>query len=986
MDRALMGSGLGRTFAGGIFCDETAQWFSRELGEPTPVQTEAWKAILSDRHALVSSPTGTGKTLAAFLVYIDRLSAMAREGRLARELHLVYVSPLKSLAGDIRENLRRPLSGIAAASEPQIAVAVRTGDTTQAERRAMLKSPPHILVTTPESLYLLLTSESGRSMLKTARALVIDEIHALMGSKRGAHLMLSAARLDMLGRSPLQRVGLSATISQLETAAEYLAPGGAAIVAPKMDKRIKIEVDSPIPDDGAPQRGSVWPELARAVYGQCAEARCAIAFTDGRMMAEKLAYFVNEIAGEGFAATHHGSLAKVRRREAEQAIREGRLRMLCATSSMELGIDVGEIDAVMQIGCPMSISSAMQRVGRAGHNPGRVSVMRMFPRTAQESLYCGLTAHVANAGGIEPLHIPEGCLDVLAQHLVSMAAGSMPYSIDGAGGVMELLGRAYPFRNVTRGQVETVLEMLAGDFEHARDVPARPKILYDRLSGVVEGDAYSRLLALSAGGTIPDKGLFPVYAEDGARIGEVDEEFVFEARAGDKFLLGTFAWQITGIGKDAVTVAKASPSGAQPPFWRGDALGRHMQTGLAFGALMRELGELCAAGGRLFAEPEQAVPPPERAILQEARHPQEPDSPPYQMLRGFGMNAAAACGALAHIRRQISSTGVLPSDRTIVSEYFRDDAGEHQLMIHSVFGKRVNAPLALLARDAAARMAGFDISAFNDDDGILLFPHSGRQLPSGVIQAIDRASARNVLAAMLPATPLFGMAFRYNMARALMAGAKAQGRKPLWIQRLRGMELLDSLAGEDRHPLIWETRRECLDDYWDMPGLEYVLRGVETGAIAVTEVRHDLPSPMAMPLRRQAEAKLMYEYDPVTSGVADAAGEAREKLLAAAAATAAGAHGMASKRAGGCIGGDETALGGATRLRPEPGQIDQTSGRRRAPQNAKLLHALLMAEGDQLAEETDSPAEWMEELARDGRALYIEPGLWIAAEHAAEYK
>jgi hypothetical protein len=367
---------------------------------------------------------------------------------------------------------------------------------------------------------------------------------------------------------------------------------------------------------------------------------------------------------------------------------------------------------------------------------------------------------------------------------------------------------------------------------------------------------------------------------------------------------------------------------------------------------------------------------------------------PYRRLRGFGLNGAAARGALGYIRRQISSTGILPDDRTIIAEYFRDDAGDHQLMIHSVFGKKVNAPLALLAQDAARRMAGFDISAFDDDDGILLFPYSGQRLPSGVIQAIDRRNAKGLLAAMLPATPLFGMAFRYNAARALMMGVRKRGRQPLWIQRLRGVELLDAIAGDESHPLIWETKRECLDDYWDLPGLEQVLRGVESGEIAVREVRHDLPSPMSMPLRRQVEARLMYEYDPVTSGIVGAAGAALGSALAESAGAGAGGRTGGIGGFGRAMSAGATGIGGIAGLgagadgawlKPDPEQLGLASGRRSAPQDAAQLHALLMAEGDQLAEETESPAEWLEQLAKDGRALYVEPGLWIAAEHAGEY-
>lgn len=795
---------------------------------------------------------------------------------------------------------------------------IRTGDTPQDERRRMAKTPPHILITTPESLFLLLTAKTGQSMLRTARWIIIDELHAMIDTKRGAHLMLSIARLDRLCAEPLQRVGLSATLEPLSLAAEYLSPDRVSIAAPKMRKDIQILVTSPLSGQRKIQKDPVWQEVARAVYEHCEGLRSAIAFVEGRAFAEKLAYYVNQIAGEGFARTHHGSLSKEQRLEVEQELRGGRLRLLCATSSMELGIDVGDIDQVFQVGCPRSISSTMQRLGRAGHNPNRVSVMHIFPRAAAEALYSCLAAEVARQGGVEQSRPPRLCLDVLAQHLVSMAA-DRGYDVDE---VMEILPRAYPFRGVTKEDVRAVLRMLAGDEEHGRDIPARPKVLYDRIHDRVDGDPYSRMLAVSAGGTIPDRGLYAVRTAAGVRLGELDEEFVFEAREGDKFLLGTFAWQITDIKKDTVVVSPTTVSGAQPPFWKGEIKGRRLQTGLEYGRIFRRLMGAHESG----------------SLLRE--------------LRDLGMDDAAARDAEDFLKRQLAAAGMLPDDRTMLVEHYRDETGNHHMMVHSVFGRPVNEPLAILAAETAKRLTGSNIHFVADDDGFLLFPYSDCALPERLLYALDPRSAEAVLGAALPATPLYNMAFRYNAARALMMGMRKAGRQPLWVQRMRSAEMLDSLVRQPGHPLVRETRRECLEDYWDLPGVEFVLNGIRANTIHIVEMYPESPSPMSLPLRQQTVAAMMYDYAPTTPGIHAAVDEA---------------------------------LGKAQMIAPAPEQLARISAPARSPENENQLHSLLMTEGDMEAGEADAPIGWLEALESRGRAKYIEPGLWIAAEHEEEY-
>lgn len=900
-----------------LFEANTAEWFHKTLGAPTRVQQAAWPAIAAGGHVLVSAPTGTGKTLSAFLVFLDRLKRQAEAGTLEPKLQVIYISPLKSLAADIRENLKKPLVGIG--GEEQVKTAIRTGDTTQQERRQMIQKPPHILITTPESLYLMLTSKTGQNLLCTARTVIVDELHALIDTKRGAHLMLSLARLDALCKHPLQRIGLSATIAPLSEAAAYLAPEPVFIAAPAMEKQMQLRILGSYVDVGKRRKDPVWQELSALVYQYCQEKRSVIAFVEGRRYAEKLAYYVNQIGGEDFARVHHGSLSKEQRQETEQALREGRLRLLCATSSMELGIDVGEIDRVLQVGCPRTISGTMQRLGRAGHNPSRTSVMYLFPRTAAECVQCGMTAELARNGQVERLNPPEGCLDVLAQHLVSMAA-FQGYEVKD---VMEILPRAWPFRNVTEEEVKGVLGMLAGDFEHEREVPVRPRILYDRIHGRVEGDGYSRMLAISAGGTIPDKGLYTVRTEAGVKVGEADEEFIYETRLGDRFILGAFAWKVLEIGRDTVTVTQAPVEGARLPFWKGELKGREKETGISFGRILHRLGE-AQEEGKLQAALEQ-----------------------------LGLDEAAARLAAGYLKRQIEATGGLPDHRTIVAEHFRDQSGHCQLMIHSIFGRRINAPLALLAVRAAEEM-GIQAGCVDEEDGFLLYSYGEEALPEGLLTRICPETAKDILSALLPATPVFNIAFRYNCGRALMMGVRKNGRQPLWMQRLRSAQMLEQVAGRREHPLIQETRRECMEQLWDVAGVRELLEEIRSGGVFVREIYTEIPSPMSLPLQWAQEAAVMYDYTPTPQGIHRAVEEAlkQEKEL----------------------------------LRPGDAELSRLSQRRNQPENPKQLHTLFMVEGDLTAKELEVPVEWLEQLAEEGRILYLEQGLWIAAEQQEEYR
>ncbi len=907
-----------------LFDKDTARWFRETLGEPTPVQCGAWPAIASGGHVLVSAPTGTGKTLSAFLVFLDRLKEKAVQGNLKQELQLVYVSPLKSLASDIRENLRKPLAGMN--GEELVKVAVRTGDTTPQERRQMVKKPPHILIITPESLYLMLTSKTGQQVLAPTQTVIIDELHALIDTKRGAHLMLSLARLDALCKRPLQRIGLSATISPLEDAATYLAPEPVFVVAPSMEKKLQLQILGSYVDSGRRKKDPVWQELSALVYQYCQGNRSVIAFVEGRRYAEKLAYYVNLLGGQDFARVHHGSLSKEQRMETEQALREGRLRLLCATSSMELGIDVGEIDQVLQVGCPRTVSGTMQRLGRAGHNPFRTSFMYMFPRTPAESILCAMTAQLAREGYVERMNPPRGCLDVLAQHLVSMAAFKS-YEVEE---VMEMLPRAWPFAEVTKEDVKSVLGMLAGDYEHRRDIPVRPRILYDRIHEKVEGDGYSRMLALSTGGTIPDKGLYTVRTLEGVKVGEADEEFVYETQKGDRFILGAFAWKVVNIDRDTVTVTEAPVEGARLPFWKGELKGRAKETGEKFGRILRS--------------------------LQEAKE----DGKLSEALLRLGLDEAAAKSACGYLERQIAATGALPSDKVILAEHFKDQSGNSQLMIHSVFGRRINTPLGLLCAQTAGEEMEINVGSVDEEDGFLLYSYGNEAIGEGLLNRVCPKTSKAVLEALLPATPLFNMAFRYNCGRALMMGIRRNGRQPLWMQRLKSAEMLDQVVREKDHPLMRETKRECMEQLWDVDGVTEILEKIQSGEILVYEVYSETPSPMSLPLQWAQEAAVMYDYAPTPRGIYGAVEEAlkQEKDL----------------------------------LRPGKRELssisygNQTQARERLPEDEKQLHAFLMTEGDLAAGEIDAPVEWLEKLAEEGRAVYLEQGLWIAAELEAEYQ
>ncbi|MBR3504432.1 MAG: DEAD/DEAH box helicase [Clostridia bacterium] len=896
------------------FHESTADWFEAAVGEPTAVQRAGWPAIAQGGPVLISAPTGTGKTLTAFLMLIDRLNALARAGKLEERVYAVYISPLKALGNDIRENLTRPIEGLGA----PLRVAVRNGDTPSSERQKMLRHPPHILITTPESIYLLLTTANGQRMIGTADTVIVDELHAILNSKRGTHLLLSLARLDAISGRPAQRIGLSATIRPLALAADFLGGPDTAVVAPQIEKKTDVRVLAAAPGlDPLPEH-SVWPEICRAVYEAAQAGRTVLVFCEGRATAEKVAAGVNALGGEGYARSHHGSVAKEQRLEAERALKAGRLKVLCATSSMELGIDVGEIDLVIQVGCPQRVASAVQRLGRAGHRPGAVSAMRFYPRMKQEMLLAAMTTEAMRRGAIEKLEPPTLCLDILAQHLVSMAAAG-DYTVDEA---LALARTCAPYRGLSRETLEAVLRMLSGDGEHDDDRPVSPRVHYDRIHGTVAGGAYSRMLALASGGTIPDRGMYAVYLEDGVtRLGELEEEFVFEARLGDKFFLGAFAWRIVEITRDRVIVRAASGEGAQSPFWRGDGLGRGYETGALFGELLRGFEE-AHHEGRLL-----------------------------RRLTELTGDRDAAETIASYLRQQIEAAGCLATDHTLVQEYFEDQSGEHQMMLHCPYGGRVNQGLAVLLRAAAAARTGGDVRVWYDDDGVLLHV-TGDAVPPGLLESLDPDAARDVLRREAPGTAQFTISFRYNMDRALMMGVRSGGRVPLWVQRMRGAEALARASAHPDHPILAETARDVLERAIDAESLTRLLRDIRAGRVRLVERRGgSRPSPMTLSLRRQVEAEMMYDYAPTPEAARAVRLPAEDRPV----------------------------------IRPEEEHLAEAASGVKPPDSAEKLHEKLMIEGDLTAGETDAPFEWMSALLDAGRALYIEPGLWIAAEQETLY-
>jgi ATP-dependent Lhr-like helicase len=961
-------------------------WFEATFEAPTPAQTGGWAAISDGRHTLIHAPTGSGKTLAAFLWCLDRLAREPRDPK-RTTVRVLYVSPLKALTYDIERNLRAPLAGIALHAErlgqppPDITIASRTGDTPAEDRRALARRPPDILVTTPESLYLILTS-GAREILRGVEHVIVDEVHAVAGTKRGAHLALSLERLERLrpqNAPQPQRIGLSATQRPLETIARFLGgigPGrDVAVVDAGARKPLDLRVVVPVEDmgrlgdplpleerPGGPAAGpegriSIWPAMYPRILELIREHRSTIVFANSRRLAERLAQRLNELAGEELVRAHHGSIAREQRLAIEEELKAGRRPAIVATSSLELGIDMGAVDLVIQVESPTSVARGLQRVGRAGHHVDSPSRGVIFPKYRGDLLESAVVTARMHEGAIEATTLPRNPLDVLAQQLVAMTVMDR-WSVDE---LFETVTRAASYETLSREVLEGVLGMLAGAYPSDEFAELRPRITWDRLTGVVEGRRDARVVAVTSGGTIPDRGYYGVFmvgeaGTAGRRVGELDEEMVYESRAGEVITLGASAWRIEEITHDRVIVSPAPGEPGKLPFWKGDSVGRPMELGRAMGAFVRELEDDLGRGAR-----------GREAALRRLTEHHDLDGP-------------AAENLLAYLENEREVTGALPTDRRIVVERFRDELGDWRLTVLTPFGGRVHAPWTLALEARLGERLGVGVQSIWSDDGIAL------RLPDADLGAVDDllfpdpAEIEDLVVARVGGSALFAGRFRENAARALLLPRRRPGsRTPLWQQRQRAANLLAVASRYGSFPILVETYRECLSDVFDLPALRELLAGVRRREIAVHSVETVRASPFASSLLFDYVAVYMYEGDaPLAERRAQALTLDRDLLRE---------------------------LLGQEELREllDPAALAdlelslQALAEGRAARTLDGLHDLLRRLGDlsvdevaaRVAGERGLAERWLADLAASRRAVVVRVGgepRWIAIEDVARYR
>ncbi len=993
-----------------LFHPAARAWFAEAFGSPTRPQVLAWPAIAARESTLLLAPTGSGKTLAAFLSCIDRLM-FEPVPETHRRCRVLYVSPLKALAVDVDRNLRAPIAGVARAALARgdrhhvPVVAVRTGDTPAAERARFRRNPADILITTPESLYLLLTSGS-RDALRAIDTVIVDEIHALVPTKRGAHLALSLERLEALCGRPLQRIGLSATQRPLDEVARFL--GGAARSArgeprpvpgrrtrPEPDpaaeilhaasahppglsspawrqvtildagatRTLELRVEVPVEDmarratppalssshDAPPPAGhSIWTAIHPRLLDLVRAHRSTLIFVNSRRLAERLAGALNDLAGEPLVRAHHGSLARPQRVEIEEALKAGQLRGLVATSSLELGIDMGAIDLVVQVAAPPSIASGTQRIGRAGHQVDAVSRGIVFPKYRGDLVACAAAARAIREGDVESTRFPRNPLDVLAQQVVALAAMDA-WPVDR---LFDLVRQAAPFATLGRAAFESVLDMLSGRYPSDEFAELRPRLTWDRLGGIVTAREGARRVAVINGGTIPDRGLYGVFlagaGERPARVGDLDEEMVFESRVGDVFLLGASSWRIEEIRHDRVLVSPAPGQPGKMPFWKGDGPGRPLEFGRTIGALTRTLAALPAA-----------------AAIE-------------RLVTGYDLDPPAAENLVAYLAGQHAATRAIPDDATVVVERCRDELGEWRVCVLSPLGGRVLVPWALAATAKIRETTGLDVEVMWTDDGFVVrLPETDD--PPGVSWLLpDPDDVERLVTAQLGSSALLAAKFRECAGRALLLPRRRAGqRTPLWQQRKRAHDLLSVASRHGSFPILLEAIRECLHDLFDLPALADTLRGIARRAIRLATADTTTPSPFAASLLFGYVASYIYDGDAPLA-------ERRAQALTIDQAQLRELLGEAELRElldAGVIDDAEREL--------------QHLGGHLPARSADSLHDLLLRIGDLAGDEIrarsagDDWRTWVEALTTARRAVWLTVGgatRLVAVEDAARYR
>ena len=967
------------------FSAATRAWFQDTFAAPTAAQEQGWAAIAQSEHTLIQAPTGSGKTLAAFLWCLDQLATQPAPADPTQRCRVLYVSPLKALAHDVERNLKAPLVGIGLAAQrlnlppPKIDVAIRTGDTPAAERRDINRTPPDILITTPESLYLLLTSRA-EEILRSVRWVIVDEIHSVAGTKRGAHLALSLERLEHVANGPVQRIGLSATQRPLEDIGHFLGGADRPVTLVDVGKRksLDLQVVVPLEDMDKPEqaaaeepprggsvlgaevraeaRNSVWPSIYPRLLELIKNQRSTLIFVNSRRLAERLAQRLNELAeaesdpeaepaGAPLVRAHHGSISREQRLVVEEMLKSGTLRGLVATSSLELGIDMGAIDLVIQVESPTSVASGLQRIGRAGHTVDAVSSGRIFPKYRGDLLEAAVVVRRMLDGSIESTRIPRNPLDVLAQHIVAMCA-QRPWPVDE---LYATCRRAYNFATLPRTLFEGVLDMLSGRYPSDDFSNLKARVIWDRVADTVVARGDARVIAVTSGGTIPERGLYGVFlGEGGPRVGELDEEMVYESRPGETFVLGASTWRIERVTPQQVIVSPAPGEPGKTPFWHGDAAGRPIELGRALGEFSRRIASLDE----------------ERAVS--------------TLAADHNLDELAARNLLAYLAEQKAATGAVPSDRTIVVERFRDELGDWRVCVLTPFGGRVHAPWALAIGAAVRERLGVDLYAIWTDDGIALrLPEGLEDGPIDELLFPDAERTEDLVVRELGGSALFASHFRENAARALLLPRRrGDARTPLWQMRQRASDLMAVASRYGSFPILLETYRECLQDVFDLPALQEVLRGIQQRHIRVSSVETQSASPFARSLLFDYIAEYMYEGDvPLAERRAQALALDRERLRE---------------------------LLGQEELREllDPSALTdleielQWLGERRA-RTRDQLHDLLRRVGDLTVAEVAArsagaeSAAWLETLAAERRAVLIRIAgeeRWIAVEDVARYR